>query len=144
MRLVSILMTAALVLLPTLAGATDIGAACYDDCENATHSNPEYKACVARAADKADAALNQAYKGLQDNVRAAAKEMGAQPDVQLDDLKDAQKQWIAYRDDNCTFEDNLAFGGTAIGGNYSSCLCALTYERINDFDRIGKQVLALP
>ena len=144
MRLVSVLMTVSLVLLPTLAGAMDIGAACYDDCENATHSNPEYKACVARAADKADAALNQAYKSLQDKVRAAAKEMNAQPDVQLDDLKDAQKQWIAYRDGNCTFEDNLAFGGTAIGGNYSSCLCALTYERINDFDRIGKQVLALP
>jgi uncharacterized protein YecT (DUF1311 family) len=143
MRLVSILMTAALVLLPTLAGATDIGAACYDDCENATHSNPEYKACVARAADKADAALNQAYKALQDKVRAAAKDMSAQPDIQLNDLKDAQKQWIAYRDANCALEDSLAFGGTAIGGNYSSCLCALSYERINDFARIRKEVLGL-
>ena len=104
---------------------TDIGAVCYADCEAATHSNPEYKACLARAADKADAALNQAYKTLQDKIRAAAKEMGQEPDVQLSDLKDAQKQWLAYRDSNCTLEDSLAFGGTAIGGNYSSCLCAL-------------------
>lgn len=109
----------------------------------ATHSNPEYKACVARAADKADAALNQAYKALQDKIRAAAKEMGQGPDVQLNDLKDSQKQWIAYRDGNCTLEDSLAFGGTAIGGNYSSCLCALSYERINDFERIRKEVLGL-
>lgn len=128
--------------LPALAG-TEINAVCYEDCEAATQSNPEYKACVARAADKADAALNQAYKNLQDKIRTAAKEMGQEPDIQLDDLKDAQKQWIAYRDGNCTLEDNLAFGGTAIGGNHSSCLCALTHERINDFERIAKEVLGL-
>ena len=140
---------ACLVALPLLLvsgmalAGTDINAVCYEDCEAATHSNPEYKACVARAADKADAALNQAYKTLQDKIRAAAKEMGQGPDVQLNDLKDSQKQWIAYRDGNCTLEDSLAFGGTAIGGNYSSCLCALSYERINDFERIRKEVLGL-
>ena len=140
---------ACLVALPlllvsgTALAGTDINAVCYEDCEAATHSNPEYKACVARAADKADAALNQAYKALQERIRAAAKEMGQGPDVQLNDLKDSQKQWIAYRDGNCTLEDSLAFGGTAIGGNYSSCLCALSYERINDFERIRKEVLGL-
>jgi uncharacterized protein YecT (DUF1311 family) len=126
--------------LPASAG-TDIEAACYKDCEKATTSNPDYKACLARAADKADAALNQAYKDLLGAVRADGKDMGQAPDAQLGDLKDAQKQWIAYRDANCTFEDSLAFGGTAIGGNYSSCLCALSYQRINDFDRIKKDVL---
>jgi uncharacterized protein YecT (DUF1311 family) len=45
--------------------------------------NPEYKACVARAADKADQLLNQSYKKLQDAVRADANEMGQSPDVQL-------------------------------------------------------------
>jgi uncharacterized protein YecT (DUF1311 family) len=126
--------------LPASAG-TDIEAACYRDCESATTSNIEYKACLARAADKADAALNQAYKDLLAAVRADGKEMGQAPDTQLGDLKDAQKQWIAYRDANCTFEDSLAFGGTATGGNYSSCLCALSYQRINDFERIEKEVL---
>ena len=67
--------------------------------------------------------------------------MGQASDAQLGDLKDAQKQWIGYRDANCTFEDSLAFGGTAIGGNYSSCLCALSYQRINDFERMKKDVL---
>ena len=109
------------------------------ECEAATHSNPEYKACLARAADKADAALNQAYKTLQDKIRAAAKEMGQEPDVQLSDLKDAQKQWLAYRDSNCTLEDSLAFGGTAIGGNYSSCLCALSYQASTTSSASGKR-----
>lgn len=126
--------------LPASAG-TDIEAACYKDCETATSSNIEYKACLARAADKADAALNDAYKALIGTVKNAGKEMDQTPEAQLGYLKDAQKQWIGYRDANCAFEDSLAFGGTAIGGNYSSCLCALSYQRINDFDRMKKDVL---
>lgn len=143
MRVLMLALTAMLAPVAALAG-TDIIAACYTDCEASTHSNPEYKACLARAADKADAALNQEFKTLQDKIRAAAKDMGQSPDTRLGDLKDAQKRWIAYRDDNCTFEDSLAFGGTAVGGNYSSCLCALSYERVNDFARIGAQVLGEP
>ena len=67
--------------------------------------------------------------------------MDQPPDDQLKALTAAQKQWIAFRDENCSFEDSLAFGGTATGGNYSGCLCALSYERINDFDRIREQVM---
>jgi uncharacterized protein YecT (DUF1311 family) len=96
-----------------------------------------------RAADKADQLLNESYKKLQDAVRADAKDMGQNPDVQLGYLRDAQKQWIAYRDSACTFEDSLAFGGTSIGGNSSSCLCALSYERIK-FERMEKQVIGSP
>jgi uncharacterized protein YecT (DUF1311 family) len=140
-----LLVLAMAVTMPFAAQAeTDIGAACYKDCEAQTHSNPEYKACVARAADKADAALNKAYQSLLDAVRAAGKDMGQDASTQIAGLKDAQKQWIAYRDANCTFEDNLAFGGTAIGGNYSSCLCALSYERIDDFERMAKDVMGKP
>lgn len=135
--------SAGLLVPSAQAAETDINAACYEDCAAKTNSNPEYKACVARAADAADAALNQAYKALQEAVRSDAKEMDQKPDTQLSYLTDSQKKWIAYRDANCTFEDSLAFGGTAIGGNSSSCLCALSYERINDFTRIRKQVMGL-
>jgi uncharacterized protein YecT (DUF1311 family) len=141
----ALLCALAMVVVPLAALAgTDIVATCYMDCEAETHSNPEYKACVARAADKADAALNQAYKVMQDKIRAAAKEMGQPADTHLEDLKASQKYWINFRDANCTLEDNLAFGGTAIGGNYSSCLCALSYERINDFERMAKDVMGEP
>lgn len=139
------LLALTIMLMPVVARAgIDVVATCYQICADSTHSNPEFKACVARAADKADQLLNESYKKLQDAVRADAKDMGQTPDVQLGYLKDAQKQWIAYRDANCTFEDSLAFGGTSIGGNYSSCLCALSYGRINDFERIKKQVMGSP
>jgi len=132
----------AAILAPLTASAgTDIEAVCSKDCEGSTTSNIEFKACLARAADKADAALNQAYKDFLGAVRNAGKEMGQAPDAQIGYLKAAQKQWITFRDANCTFEDSLAFGGTATCGNYSACLCALSYQRINDFERIYKNVL---
>ena len=64
-----------LMLLSTPALALDQGqirSACYTDCEKETGSNPDYKACLARAADTADALLNQEFTGLQDAVKAAA------------------------------------------------------------------------
>jgi uncharacterized protein YecT (DUF1311 family) len=132
---------AVIILLLPCAARADIIAVCYTDCEAETDSNPELKACLSRAANKADRLLNQSYKALQDAIRATAKEMNQSPEPQLEALTSTQKQWIDYRDANCAFEDALAFGGTASGGNYSGCLCALSYERINDFDRIKQQVI---
>jgi len=131
-----------ILLLPAVAQAgTDIATACYTACESATSSNPEFKACLSRAADAADRKLNEAYKRLQAAIRATGEEMGQSPSPQLGALTRAQKTWIAYRDENCTFEDELAFGGTAIGGNSSACLCALSHERVEDFARIRKHLL---
>jgi uncharacterized protein YecT (DUF1311 family) len=133
-----------LLLLASPALALDQGQirnACYTDCEKETGSNPEYKACLARAADTADGLLNQEFSTLQAAVRTAAGDMGVKPDAQLDMLKDAQRKWIGFRDETCNFEDSLAFGATATGGYLSSCICALSYERINDFDRIRHAIL---
>ncbi len=130
-----------ILLLPAAPASADIIAACYTDCASETDSTPTLEACLSRASNKADRLLNQGYQALQDAIRASAKEMGQSPDPQLKALTDAQKKWIEFRDANCGFEDALAFGGTATGGNYSSCLCALSYERINDFDRIRQQVI---
>lgn len=132
----------ALALLVLAAPArADIIAACSSECEAETDSNVEFKACLSRAANKADRLLNQGYEALQEAVRKAAKDMGQPAEPQLEALTDAQKKWIDFRDANCAFEDGLAFGGTATGGNYSVCLCALSYERINDFDRIKEQII---
>ena len=56
-----------ILLLPfsTLAKA-DIVATCYSDCEAETDSNPTFKACLSRAANKADRLLNQSYQTLQE------------------------------------------------------------------------------
>jgi uncharacterized protein YecT (DUF1311 family) len=138
----ALLLVLLLLSSPALAlEQSQIQAACYTDCEKETKSNPEYKACLARAADTADALLNQDFTTLQEAVTAAAKDMGVKPDAQLDMLKEAQRKWIGFRDESCNFEDSLAFGATATGGYLSSCICTLSYERINDFDRIRHSIL---
>jgi uncharacterized protein YecT (DUF1311 family) len=81
-----------LLLLATPALALDqsqIQSACYTDCEKETGSNPDYEACLARAADTADGLLNQEFSTLQEAVRTAAKDMGVKPDAQLDMLREA-------------------------------------------------------
>ena len=129
-----------LLFLATPAVALDaaqIKSACYADCEAETEGNPSYKACVARAADRADALLNNDFKRLQDDVRKQAEFMQERPDSQLG----MQRKWIAYRDATCGFEDSPAFAATATGGIFSSCVCALSYGRIEDFERIRHSVL---
>jgi len=133
-----------LLLLSTPALALDqaqVQAACYSDCGKETGSNPDFKACLARAADTADGVLNQEFSALQDAVKVSAKDMGVKPDAQLDMLKEAQQKWIAFRDEACKFEDSLAFGATVTGGYLSSCICALSYGRANDFERIQHFIL---
>ena len=139
MRLICLV--ALVLLMPATAAKADIIAACYSDCEAETDSNVEFKACLSRAANKADRLLNQGYEALQEAVRKAAKEMAQPPESQLKALTDAQKKWIDFPDANCAFEDGLAFGGTATGGNCSTCFSALSYERVTDFDRIKQQII---
>ena len=79
MRVLAFALLAVLLPAPASAG-TDIAATCYQTCADSTHSTPKYKACVARAADKADQLLNESYKKLQDAVRADAKDMRQSPD----------------------------------------------------------------
>jgi uncharacterized protein YecT (DUF1311 family) len=140
MRTIALLLL--LISSPALAlDQVQILSACYTDCEKETQSNPDYKACLARVADTADALLDQEFGSLQDSVKAAAAEMGVRPEAQLALLKEVQRRWIIFRDEACNFEDSLAFGASATGGYASSCICALSYQRINDFDRIHHAIL---
>jgi uncharacterized protein YecT (DUF1311 family) len=69
-----------MILLLPCAARADISAACYTDCAAETESNPEFKACLSRAANKADRLLNESYKTLQEAIRKTAKEMNQSPD----------------------------------------------------------------
>jgi hypothetical protein len=84
------------------------------------------KACLTRAANKADRLLNESYNA----IRKSAQEMSQSPDEAL----------VAHHGPKpmaASLRESLAFGGTATGGNYSGCLCALSYERINDSTASG-------
>ena len=88
-----------LVLQAATPANADIVTTCYSDCETETDSNPDFKACLARAADTADALLNQEFTALLEAVKAAAADMDVRPEAKLVMLKGAQRKWIGFRDD---------------------------------------------
>ena len=59
-----------ILLVPATAAKADIISACYTDCAGETESNVELKACLSRAANKADRLLNQSYQTLQEARQA--------------------------------------------------------------------------
>jgi uncharacterized protein YecT (DUF1311 family) len=134
----------ALIILASPAHALDeaqILGACYRDCDKEASSGADYQACLARAADTADALLNDEFKALQDSLSTAAKEVDVRPEPQLEALKDVQDKWLGFRNVACTLEDTLSFGAPAGSGRLSSCICALSYGRINDFTRMRHTLL---
>ena len=124
--------------MPASAAAASIESTCYAECEARDVSNVEFKACLAEKAEAADAVLNDAYGILRKAILKYAKEMGQESKYQLQSLKEAQRNWIAFRDVTCRFEDELSFGRSSLGGNYSACLCIMSLQRVADFDRIGR------
>jgi len=51
---------------------------------------------------------------------------------------------VAYRNPACTFEDSLAFPRHVDRQQLFIMLRALSYERINDFECIEKQIIGAP
>ena len=105
------------------AGATAMGqkTSTSDPCSDA-QTQFEMSQCAHKEYAKSDAALNVTYKKLM----AALKENG---EKYQEKLKDAQLQWIKYRDTTCESESQLNEGGTMYPMVYNFCLASVTDER---------------
>jgi uncharacterized protein YecT (DUF1311 family) len=88
----------------------------------------EVAACMAKVLKKVDAELNVEYQ----RALKVAKVQWTLTDVQ--NLKDTQRKWIAYRDAVCKAEWGLVGGGTAGPSIHISCLIRITRERIADLE----------
>jgi uncharacterized protein YecT (DUF1311 family) len=95
-----------------------------DGCDGNT--TPGMVACLVKSLKAVDAELNaeyrRAFKVTKDQYRPA--------DVQ--NLRDAERKWIAYRDAICKAEYGLVGGGTAGPSIQISCLIRITKQRIAD------------
>jgi uncharacterized protein YecT (DUF1311 family) len=60
-----------------------------------------------------------------------------------ENLKKAQKEWEAYREDSCNAMDELYKGGTIRGSAVTGCEVQLTRSRMRDLDNIYATVLHL-
>jgi uncharacterized protein YecT (DUF1311 family) len=82
--------------------------------------------CFYTAAKKADADLNRTYG----KIRAALKNSGVDTDLQ--NLINAKRFWLQFRDVSCKAERALYEGGTAAPTAHDACIEELTRKRTED------------
>lgn len=94
-----------------------------DTCDGNTY---EVSTCLSKVQKRVDAELNTVY---QQALKVATDSYTPQ-DVQ--NLKDAERKWIAYRDAVCKAELGLWGNGTGGPATYMLCLIRIAKQRITD------------
>ena len=107
------------------------------DCSN-PQTQVEMTGCAAQAFEAADGDLNLAYKMARDMARRLDQGLPADHIPAEIILRDAQRAWIAYRDQACEAESLLARGGTLQNQLFYICLERLTRTRTEDLRFFGE------
>jgi len=112
-------LTAALILaMPPFAFAQD---KCADAEDQATMNE-----CADASFKESDKKLNELYKQIEARLSddADTKKL----------LVQAQRDWVKFRDAECSFQTAGSAGGSAIPMLIAMCMDGLTQSRINDFE----------
>ncbi len=86
--------------------------------------------CMGSETEQHDARLNQNYKAA----------MQALDKGQQNQLRDAQRLWIKFRDADCALLGSLT-GGSIDRINNASCFLDMTKQRADDLARLAEQSL---
>lgn len=112
-------LTAAMVLaMPAFAFAQD---KCYDDAKNQGDLNE----CADAAFKKSDKKLNELYKQIEARLKDDADTRKL--------LVQAQRDWVKFRDAECSFQTAGAAGGSMMPMLVAQCMDILTQSRIKNF-----------
>ncbi len=100
------------------------------DCNDAGNT-AEMNECADRAYQKADKALNAAYKQTLEYIRAHGGDEKPYDAASWEKaLKDAQRAWIAYRDAECKELVAIEWtGGSGTSAAVTGCMTELTEQR---------------
>jgi len=104
-----------------ISGAAGAGSS---DCRNAVDQNTMSR-CAYEDFQAADQALNATYS----RVMAAIDDEGYKAKLRM-----AQRNWIQFRDNECTFETAENEGGSIYPMVYNGCLARLTKQRTRALD----------
>lgn len=96
------------------------------DCDNAT-TQAQMTQCAMDMYGEADKALNQTYKEVMAKLEPARQKA----------LKQAQRDWIKYRDSHCKSESSEVLGGSMYGAVLNSCLAETTKARTEKLKEMG-------
>ncbi|MFN3560107.1 MAG: lysozyme inhibitor LprI family protein [Brevundimonas sp.] len=91
-------------------------------------SQSQMNAAAARDERAADQALNSQYTATINGLSPASRTL----------LRNAQRSWISFRDQQCRFESSGVRGGSAWAMVQSGCIARLSNERTRDLRRIAQ------
>jgi uncharacterized protein YecT (DUF1311 family) len=114
------ILTAAMILaMPTFTFAQN---KCYDDAKDQAALN----ACADTAFKETDKKLNELYKQIETRLKddADAKKL----------LIQAQRDWVKFRDAECSFQTAEAAGGSMMPMLIAQCMDGQTQSRVKDFE----------
>jgi uncharacterized protein YecT (DUF1311 family) len=120
----------ALTMLALPAGAQDI------DCSNPM-AQVELTYCAEQDWIATDNDLNEAYKVAMAAMKAVDAGLDADQRGAVENLRNAQRAWITFRDAACAAEGYLMHGGTAEPMVIYSCRARLTAQRAEDLFYLG-------
>ncbi len=98
------------------------------DCQ-ATEVQIEMTFCAEAEWMAADAELNAAYKAAMAALRAVDAGLGKGDKAGANYLRQAQRDWVSFRDNACAAEAYLLHGGSAEAMAIYGCRARLTHER---------------
>lgn len=91
-------------------------------------SQSQMNASAARDERAADQALNSQYTATVNGLSPASRTL----------LRNAQRSWITFRDQQCRFESSGVRGGSAYAMVQSGCIARLSTERTRELRRIAQ------
>lgn len=97
-----------------------------DDCSNAS-TQAAMTQCATDAYAQADKQMNESYKDIIAKMAPARQAA----------LKQAQRDWLKFRDSHCKSEAAEVKGGTLYPALLNSCLAETTKERTEKLKRMG-------
>lgn len=102
------------------------------DCDNAA-STVEMNFCALQSFEKADAALNVAYKSALGDIPEMATEPPFDAKSWTEALRNSQRAWLAYRDAECKEHVPMHWtGGTGTNADVLGCMETLTEARTKE------------
>jgi len=110
------------------------------DCDNA-QTQMDMNTCAEQDFEKADAALNKAYKKAMTAQKAidaqVQEDLGADSVGAVAALKKAQRAWIDYRDGQCEGEGFQAHGGSMEPMLVMGCKASLSNSRAKELKELA-------
>ncbi|MFC5345276.1 lysozyme inhibitor LprI family protein [Brevundimonas staleyi] len=115
-------MTQTLKLVVIAAGAGLLASAA------TAQTQSQLNATAAREQQAADRALNSQYTATMNQLSPSSRTL----------LRNAQRAWITFRDQQCRYESSAVQGGSAQPMVLSGCIARLSNERTRELRRLGQ------